>query len=172
MVAQSDVANPPNPTLPLSGSQELGMDYVWCTPGTKTYTFFALKYLTPPPIPYFNFTLGVAAVLASLSNQADISLPYGAYTNDPGNYNTQIHVENSNKGEITYGILNSALSGLNQFQITYKNNDPIIFQINDGQWGEVGRGYVGFLRPSDGACVMQIYQGKDEPCANLDKDIA
>lgn len=179
MVNQSDVTNPPAAALPLSGSHEQGMDYVWCTPGTKTYTFFALRFLTPPPIPYYNFTLAVQAALVSLSNQADMKIPYGAYTNNPAGYNTQIHVENSGGGELTYGILNSALTGLSQFQNTYQNpgpitapnNDPIIFQVNDGQWGEVGRGYIGYSY-ANGVCVMQIYQGEEELCSNLDKVIA
>lgn len=150
----------------------MGMDYVWCTPGTKTYTFFALKYLTPPPLDYMSFGDAISATLASLSNQADMAIPDGQYTSDPAGFNVQVYVENSNKGKVTYGILNSALTGLSQFLTAYHNNDPIIFQVNDGQWGEVGRGYAGFLRPSDGKCLLQIYQGKEEECSRLNKDIA
>lgn len=149
----------------------MNMDYLWCTPGTNTYTFFSLKYLTPPPLDYINFTLAVSATLASLTDHTDTFLPEGSYTNNQPGFNVQVYVEDSNKEKVTYGILTSALSGLNQFMASYHNNQPIIFQVNDGQWGEVGRGYLGFLRPSDGQCVMQIYKGKDEDCSLLDKDI-
>lgn len=153
------------------------MQYMWCTPGTETYIFFGTQWLTPPPLNGMSFTAAIQETLANgTSYQADIEIPDGAFTSDPAGTQVQFHVENSGKnGKLTWGILNSALAGLQQYSEAYQNNLPIIFQVNDGQWGEVGRGYVAFLREeTDGSytCLLEIYQGKETDCSKLDKEIS
>ena len=148
---------------------------MWCTPGTYTYVFFGSWYLTPPPNDYINFVDAINQTGSSYSNQADIHIPDGSFTVDPAGTNVQVHMENSHKNELTWGIVNSALIGLWQFLSVYatgqKNQNPIVFQVNDGKWGEVGIGYAAFLRPSDGKCLLQIYQGKEIECKDLTRVI-
>ena len=49
------------------------------------------------------------------------------------------------------------------------DDDPIVFQINDGQWGEVGIGYVGYIDPNDPQekCIYEDVQGKEEYCEDV-----
>ena len=131
--------------------------------------------MTPPPLDYMDFAAAINMTGSSYANQQDIAVPDGGFTVDPAGTNVQVHMENSNKGKLTWGIVNSALIGLWQFLSVYgtgsSNQNPIVFQVNDGQWGEVGIGYAGFLRESDGKCLIQIFQGKDIECSSLDKVI-
>lgn len=58
----------------------------------------------------------------------------------------EIYVQDS-KGTLTYGVLLSALTGLREVADRYVANDEsksVVFQVNDGEWGEVGIGYVGY----------------------------
>ncbi|KAL6721977.1 hypothetical protein ACLMJK_001082 [Lecanora helva] len=167
---------PPMPqSLTETGSDQDSMRYMWCTPGTKTYTFFGARYLTPPPLDYMNFPVALNETGSSYSNQADVDVPDGGFTVDPAGTNVQIHMENSGGGKLTWGIVNSALAGLWQFLSVYgtasQNQNPLVFQVNDGAWGEVGIGYAAFLRPSDGKCLLQIWQGDEMECKDLTKVI-
>ena len=158
-------------TLPQTGASTQPWQYLWCTPGTKTYTFFASYPLTPPPLDYINFAAALNASGNSYANQADIDVPDGSFTNDPAGTNVQVHMENAKGGKLTWGIANSALAGLWQFSSVYavgsQRQNPIAFEVNDGQWGEIAIGYAGFLRPSDGTCLLQIYQGTEKDCSKL-----
>ncbi len=160
-------------TLPVTGSNQQAMKFMWCTPGTKTYTFFGQWYLTPPPLDYMDFAKAINETGMSYQNQKDIWLPDGGFTVDPAGTNVQVHMENSHKNKLTWGIVNSALEGLFQFLSVYgvgsQSQNPLVFQVNDGAWGEVGKGYAAFLRPSDGKCLLQIYQGKEMECSDLKK---
>lgn len=151
------------------------MQFMWCTPGTKTYTFFGQWYLTPPPLDYMNFTAAINATGESYANQKDISVPGGGFTVDPAGTNVEVHMENAHKGTLTWGIVNSALVGLYQFLSVYgdgsTNQYPMAFQVNDGDWGEIGIGYAAFLRPSDNRCLLQINDGKELECKDLHKII-
>ena len=151
------------------------MQFMWCTPGTNTYTFFGQFALTPPPLDNVNFAAAINMTGSSYANQADIEVPDGSFTVDPAGTNAQVHMENSNNNKLTWGIVNSALIGLGQFLSVYNTGSayeyPLVFQVNDGNWGEVGIGYAAFLRPSDGKCLLQIYQGNDLECSSLDKVI-
>ena len=159
----------------MTGSNQQGMSFMWCTPGTKTYTFFGVWFLTPPPLDYMNFAVALNETGQSYANQADIYVPDGGFTVTPANTSVQVHMENSNGGKLTWGIVNSALEGLYEFLSVYesgtKNQNPLVFQVNDGAWGEVGIGYAGFLRGSDGKCLLQIYKGKETECKDLTKVI-
>ena len=159
----------------MTGSNEQGFSYMWCTPGTETYVFFGAWYLTPPPLDYMNYAVAINETGESYANQADIYVPDGSFTVDPAGTNVQVHMENSGGGKLTWGIVNAALAGLYQFLSVYENGsqnqNPIAFQVNDGAWGEVGIGYAAFLRPSDGKCLIQIWKGKEIECKDLQKVI-
>lgn len=77
----------------------------------------------------------------------------------------------SEKGVLTWGILVSAMTGLRQYvDNTYDFGDyPIVYQINDGQWGEVGIGYVGFINPKDPEqkCIVEDVQGEEKYCEDV-----
>ena len=163
------------PTLPPTGSNQQSMQFMWCTPGTNTYTFFGSWTLEPPPLDYMNYTTALNLTGESYANQKDVWVPDGGFTVDPAGTNVQIHMENAGGGKLTWGIVNSALAGLYQFQSVYGNGDrnqnPFIFQVNDGAWGEIAIGYAAFLRPADGVCILQINDGKEIWCQDLHKTI-
>ena len=48
-------------------------------------------------------------------------------------------------------------------------DDPIVFQINDGQWGEVGIGYVGYIDPNDPEekCIYEDVHGEESYCEDI-----
>ena len=84
----------------------------------------------------------------------------------PPNTNIEIGVYNS-VGTVTYGIMGSALSGLAEAASNYDtDNGPMVFQINDGDWGEVGVGYAGYL-DSNGQCVYQITPELTNGCTDV-----
>lgn len=80
-------------------------------------------------------------------------------------------------GLLTFGVLKSALLGLLQFMewSTFasggynKGDGPMVFQINDGQWGEVGMGYVGYTGWPGHGCVYEVVQGKVSDCKKFIK---
>lgn len=80
-----------------------------------------------------------------------------------------------NVGKMTYGILEAALTGLLVAVQNYnKGNYPMVFQINDGAWGEVGIGYVGLI-PDDRVqtwrtdkCVYEISADGLKPCSDVE----
>lgn len=70
---------------------------------------------------------------------------------------------------MTYGILGSALTGLAEVASNYIHRETtLVFQINDGKWGETGIGYLGFnlVGGMDG-CVYDIVNGKGFPCSDV-----
>ena len=91
------------------------------------------------------------------------------YTTPPAT-NFQVYAQSS-KGVLTWGVLAAAMTGLGQYvNDTYDFGDyPIVFQINDGQWGEVGIGYVGFIDPDDPdeKCIYEDVQGKAMYCEDV-----
>ena len=77
----------------------------------------------------------------------------------------------SSKGILTWGILVAALTGLGQYVdggYDFGSN-PMVFQINEGQLGEVGIGYVGFIDPNDPdkRCVYEDVQGDVKYCEDV-----
>lgn len=102
-------------------------------------------------------------------NNQDGSIPdKGYWSTQPAGTNIKISVINA-KGQLTYGILGSALTGLSQFIDVGYNHDrnPIVFQVNDGAWGEVGIGYVGMVDPTDASCTYSQGGGKRWDCADV-----
>lgn len=67
------------------------------------------------------------------------------------------------KGILTRGVLVAALVGLGQYVDGGYDpeNMPMVFQVNHGQFGEVGIGYVGFVDPYDPErrCKYEDIQG-------------
>ena len=150
------------------------MRLLWCTPGTRTYIFFNLPLMEPPPIQYRNIggALHQAAneISTYLVSQKDGAIPNGSWTTSPPGTNTKIAVKNKG-GEMTYGVLGSAMLGLSQFMDKgYNQKDvPIVFQINDGDWGEMGIGYVGMVDPVTGSCRYGAYHGRKWDCEDVMK---
>ena len=169
--------------LPESGSNQPWFKYLWCVPGTRTYLFLNNGRLEPPPLTYRDVNRAVAQATfqaqSNLTQHSDgpITAQYNGYmTPDfswyltaPGT-NIRVHVQPS-KGILTWGILVSAMTGLGQ----YVNEDydfgdnPIVFQISDGQWGEVGIGYVGFIDQNDPdkRCIYESIQGEVGYCEDV-----
>jgi len=160
--------------LPESGSNQKWLKYLWCTPNTLTYTFFNLGDVSAAPNQYYNIYEGLnqAAVNAHthVSGWGDGGLVLGSYSLRPSNTNVYITVQDS-VGKMTWGILGAALSGLaNMVQNFDKANAPIVFQINDGEWGEVGVGIVGLLTGDgvgDANCCYEITSAGCSQCIDL-----
>lgn len=171
MVRAADYTNPPADSLPETGSDQSGYAYMWCTQDTMTYTFFSQLEFETPPTDQYIFRDAVNGTMVQYADQADIWIPDGGFTSNVAAKNIQVHFENSKGGKLTWGIANAALRGINEFYQAYSdqtyNNLPIIFQVNDGAWGTIGIGYVAYLRPSDGQCILQIKGGKETPCSKL-----
>lgn len=149
-----------SPVFPESGSSQSWLKYLYCTPLTKTYTFFNIAELTPAPgtgtgTPgYRNVWAAFDQAAANITElaQHDGDIPNGAWTTNPPNTNIQIRVQNA-KGRLTYGTLGAALTGLATASANYNpQNNPMLFQINDGQWGEVGIGVAGYYN-AVGQCI-------------------
>lgn len=91
------------------------------------------------------------------------------YTTPPAT-NIQVYAQSS-KGILTWGILVAALTGLGQYVDNEYDfgDDPIVFQINEGQRGEVGIGYVGFIDPNDPEekCIYEDVQGQEQYCEDV-----
>lgn len=94
----------------------------------------------------------------------------GSYNLQPPNTNVYIKVQDS-VGKMTWGILGAALSGLaNMVQNFDKINAPMVFQINDGEWGEVGVGLVGLSLGNgqgDADCCYEITSAGCKQCIDL-----
>lgn len=88
----------------------------------------------------------------------------------PPSTNFQVYAQSS-KGILTWGVLVAALKGLGHYVSYFYDlgNYPLVFQINDGQWGEVGIGYVGFIDPDDPEeqCVIENVQGEVWYCEDV-----
>ncbi|CAD6583666.1 MAG: hypothetical protein ASARMPRED_001467 [Alectoria sarmentosa] len=179
----SDVTNPLPQVLPDSGSNQPWLRYLWCIPGTRTYLFLNNGRLEPPPLTYRDVrgALAQATVQAqnNLTQHGDgpITGHYNGFMTPGFNWymtapatNFQIYAQSS-KGVLTWGVLVAALTGLGQYvNGTYDyGDDPIVFQINDGQWGEVGIGYVGYIDPNDPEekCVYEDVQGEESYCEDV-----
>ena len=84
--------------------------------------------------------------------------------------NFQVYAQ-SNGGRLTRGVLVAALLGLRQYadDYDYLNKQPIVFQINDGESGEVGIGFVGIIDPNDAKrrCIYEMVQGKAKYCQDV-----
>ena len=142
---------------------------LWCTPGTTTYTFFNMGEIIPPALQYTNYGGALQSAIDQLKGIPDGHIPdRGYWTVQPPGTNLKISVINSKQGQWTYGILSSVLSGLLQFvDAGYHDGNPIVFQGNDGQWGEIGIGYVGMVNPNDGTCIYIRGGGKTGDCADV-----
>lgn len=173
IVNQSDIVL--GTDLPPSGSNQEYLKYLWCTPGTKTYVYFGFGSVTGTrPLPYYNFyeafvqaEINVANVITDNGTDSQITNNSpGYWTMNPSSTNVELWVQSS-VGTMTYGILGAALTGLEEAAVNYnKGNYPMIFQINDGQWGEVGIGYAGLL-DAYGGCYYQIAPDNTKGCNDI-----
>lgn len=178
----SDVTNPPPQVLPDSGSNQPWFKYLWCIPGTETYLFLNRGRLYPPPLTYRDVRGALAqAIVQAQSNltqhgDGPITGHYDGFMTPSFNWyvtpsatNVQVYAQSS-KGILTWGVLVAALTGLGQYVHYYDfGKDPIVFQINDGRWGEVGIGYVGFIDPHDPdeKCYYEVVQGEEKYCEDV-----
>lgn len=183
MVNASDiVATDPN-NRPASGSDEPWMEHLWCTPGTETYVFFSNGRLIPPPTTYHDvrgaLMGGLADVQKTILAHGDGPIQprpedanqgvYGEWYITPPGSNMMVQASNAKAQKLTYGILGAALTGLIQYvEAGYDNsNNPLVFQINDGQWGEVATGFVGYIDPGTQHCMIQSLSGKETDCSDV-----
>lgn len=72
---------------------------------------------------------------------------------------------------MTYGILGAALSALSEW-MTFGydwEQKPMVFQINDGNWGELGVGYAGFVNPDTGKCIYASWGDASWSCDEVEE---
>ncbi len=150
---------------------------MYCVPGTSTYIYFWTPVLEPPPVPYVGIAQAFRMTSDSYSNQADVTVPDGSFSVNPAGTNVQVHMENAKEGQLTWGIVRSALFGLGIWNSNYNNNcngacGTIVFEVNDGRWGEIAIGYAGYYDASNEKCVLRI-EGGNKPkytyCSDLGK---
>ena len=90
------------------------------------------------------------------------------WTMRPPNTNIEIGVQSA-VGTMTYGVLESALTGLKYATSNYNpTNAPMLFQINDGRWGELGIGYAGYVDVNSN-CVYEITPKVSSSCSDVGK---
>ena len=107
-----------------------------------------------------------ASVNTILATNGDGPIAGGEWTIRPPNTNVEIGVKNA-KGTMTYGVMHAALSGLATAVTNYNSaNDPMLFQINDGAWGEMGLGYAGYVDAND-ICVYEITPSVTHGCNDV-----
>ena len=178
----SDVPITQPAVLPPSGSDQPWFSYLWCTPGTSTYTFFSNGRLVPPPLTYRNIQAALNEAITDilgtidkkgdgpiLASEVDAKLGiFGVWYTSPAATNFMIQAQGSKEG-LTYSVLAAALTGLKQYvDAGYdKSRDPIVFQINDGDRGEVGTGFVGYVDPRTKECMYQLRGGTPSPCTDV-----
>lgn len=150
LVAQSDEVI--NTDLPPSGSWEVHKKYLWCTPGSTTYTFFAFTDVntTTGTAPHYVNYYRTFNQMATRLNEWNIRTP----GNDPSrwlidlafdelNTNVRIYMK-SNVGKMQYDTAQAAMTDLAlAIQDSNTANVPVVFTIYDGRFGEVGTGYAG-----------------------------
>lgn len=163
------------------------MNYLWCTPSTVTYTFFSIGALTPPPLTSFRSVSLALAIAVSELDTYLASHPDGPihqahsghddwFTDAAAVSGFEVYAMNS-VGKLTFGVLRSALQGLEDFMAWgreaasgyNKGEGPIVFQISDGQWGEVGMGYVGYTGWPGYGCVYEVVGWKAGECKDFIK---
>lgn len=154
MIAPEDIVQ--DPILQPSGSAEVHAQYLWCTTGKTTYTFFgfdedAALVRTRPTPRYKNYYRAFDQLAKTLKaqNTPKPGLGYvdnayiGNWTVDEPNSNVRIFVK-SNKGQLNLGVAEAAFTGLaNAMQNYNTRNIPTVFTIYHASLGEVGIGYAG-----------------------------
>lgn len=152
------------------------MDYVWCTPNTSTYTFFGVGTVSERPWQWYDTRGALAQAVTNLTNyltqNSDGPLAGGKWSFGPQTTRMEVYVQDS-KGKMTYGVLLSALTGLSQMAEAYiREKKTMVFQVNDGGWGEMGIGYAGFVwEGSRGGCVYDLVEGADMPCEDVKRGL-
>lgn len=156
-------------TLPESGSSQKWLKYLWCTVGTATYTFFNYGGLNPQPEGHHDvyqaYKAGVADVNLIMAEAGkDGNVPDAGWSLKPVNTGVSLFAK-SRKGTLTWGILRSSLTGMMNAAANYNNlNAPMLFQINDFSWGEVGIGMAGLIDEKTGKCSIDFTPEQQTPC--------
>ena len=71
-------------------------------------------------------------------------------------------------GTLTWGILHASLSGMMEAAMNYNNlNAPMLFQINDYHWGQVGNGMAGLIYEKNQACIYDFTPEVLSPCSDV-----
>ncbi len=155
------------------------MKYLWCTLGTRTYTFFDYGHIDSMPQGYFSvheaFSQAAVDVHNHILANGDGPIDGKGWYSAPPNTNVELWVQ-SKVGTMTWGVLGAALTGLTTAAINYNSaNAPMTFQINDGHNGEMGIGYAGLSFPiaggSDRECVYAEEGHAVKLCSNWGKDV-
>ena len=74
----------------------------------------------------------------------------------------------SHQGTLTWGILQSSLTGMMEAVSNYDNlNAPVLFEINDGHWGEVGYGVAGLIYQKNAQCIYDFTPEGLSPCSDV-----
>lgn len=90
----------------------------------------------------------------------------------------QVYMKNYNGGTLTWGIAGSALLGLTYLTQNYPGNcrdhphnacGPMVFQVNDGEHGEIAIGYAALWTDATEECVLKIEGGNKAKATHCDK---
>lgn len=136
----------------------------------------------PPPLTYRNIHAALEEAIVDiraiidekgdgpvLASPIDASMGIsGVWYTQPGANHMRVHAA-GREWILTYGVLGASLTGLLQYVDAGfdKSGDPIVFQINDGNWGEVGIGYVGYVDPDTDECMYELKNGVASPCWDI-----
>lgn len=174
----ADSLLPSDKPYPETGSSKPEFKYMWCQPGTSTYIFFYYPETSPPPTDWYDINTAFNKTHEYASIQKDLRIVDGGLTVNPTGTFMQIHMENYNDGEFTWGIAGSALLGLTYLTKNYPGNcnnvpngacGPMIFQVNDGDWGEIGIGYAALYREVTEECILKVSGGNKAETTHCDK---
>ena len=185
--------SPPQATNIQSGY----FNYLWCLPGTNTYVFidplgnYGFNKGTNQPI----FATGLEGAINATKNAEKVqaqsssdpstssgdswidsqgtSLNFGIpipqnIAGNSGIDQVQLYAENANHQHLTWGIYMSALTILRDFTTAYPlYADAMYFQISDGKWSTVGKGYMGIVPVGSTSCYLKGSEAENNgvPCA-------
>lgn len=149
--------------------------FLFCVPNTQTYLFFSLPSLfdpnTSPLAPLYPNTTYAAAINAgivhinsTIAASGDMDIPNGSQTL-PDTQGIRIYAEDAGGHHLTWGVLGSALTGLNTWMGTLNKYGDATYQINDGA-NRVGQGYIGTVVGD--ACVLAAAAIERTPCVARD----
>ena len=119
----------------------------FCTPGTSTFVVVDFQYRLPADYPTLQFTVDAHNnILAWVTEHGDGVLAQG-YVNYE-EHGLQLHFENANNHQLTWGVVGSATFALWRYVIwlasTWGAVGAITFEVFDGL-AQVGKGQLQLL---------------------------
>lgn len=144
-------------------------------PNTQTYLFFSLPSLfdpnTPPLAPLYPNTTyaavvnaGIVHINSTIAASGDMDIPNGSQTL-PDTQGIRIYAKYAGGHHLTWGVLGSALTGLNMWMGALNKYGDATYQINDGA-NQVGQGYIGTVVGD--ACIFAAAAIERIPCVARD----